>query len=139
MRSAMFLATLLVIRQEAPGKPERNADTKLFLQVSDLANVPCAILTHAEDTVSRIFRDARMMSIGEGANESLLPAIGRSVRLKDVLHQFLRTVFGAGHPAGVSTSAHAAAVISFADGLISISATTTSMPIHGITTAAGFR
>src|SRR5262249_50687580 len=39
----------------------------------------------------QIFRDARMLSIGEGANESLVAAVGRSVRLSDAVHRYLRT------------------------------------------------
>lgn len=39
----------------------------------------------------QILRDARALSIGEGANESLLAAVGRSVRLGDSLPAFLRS------------------------------------------------
>jgi acyl-CoA synthetase (AMP-forming)/AMP-acid ligase II/alkylation response protein AidB-like acyl-CoA dehydrogenase len=38
----------------------------------------------------QIFRDIRMLSIGEGANEGLVAAIGRSVRMADTVPQFLR-------------------------------------------------
>jgi acyl-CoA synthetase (AMP-forming)/AMP-acid ligase II/alkylation response protein AidB-like acyl-CoA dehydrogenase len=38
---------------------------------------------------SRIMRDARALSIGEGANESLVAAIGRSLRLTEVIPSFL--------------------------------------------------
>ncbi len=38
----------------------------------------------------QIFRDARMLTIGEGANEGLVAAIGRSVRLTGVVAEFLR-------------------------------------------------
>ena len=37
----------------------------------------------------QIFRDTRMLSIGEGANESLLAAMGRGLRLSDTLHTYL--------------------------------------------------
>jgi hypothetical protein len=43
----------------------------------------------------QIFRDTRMLSIGEGANESLVAAIGRSVRMNDSVQSFL-----AAHPQG---------------------------------------
>lgn len=38
----------------------------------------------------QIFRDARMLTIGEGANEGLVAAIGRSVRLTGTVAEFLR-------------------------------------------------
>jgi acyl-CoA synthetase (AMP-forming)/AMP-acid ligase II/alkylation response protein AidB-like acyl-CoA dehydrogenase len=38
----------------------------------------------------QIFRDARMLTIGEGANEGLVAAIGRSVRMTDTVPDFLR-------------------------------------------------
>jgi len=38
----------------------------------------------------QILRDARALSIGEGANESMVAAIGRSIRLGDSLPAFLR-------------------------------------------------
>jgi Acyl-CoA dehydrogenase, C-terminal domain len=38
----------------------------------------------------QIFRDVRMLSIGEGANEGLLAAIGRGVRMTDSVDIFLR-------------------------------------------------
>ncbi len=38
----------------------------------------------------QIFRDARMLTIGEGANEALVAAIGRSVRMTDAVPDFLR-------------------------------------------------
>lgn len=38
----------------------------------------------------QLFRDARMLSIGEGANEGLTAAIGRSVRLNTAVPDFLR-------------------------------------------------
>ncbi len=37
----------------------------------------------------QIFRDTRMLSIGEGANEGLLAAIGRSLRMTDAVPGFL--------------------------------------------------
>ncbi|MBV9880983.1 MAG: AMP-binding protein [Gemmatirosa sp.] len=37
----------------------------------------------------QLLRDARLLSIGEGANESLLAAVGRSVRLGDAAQRFL--------------------------------------------------
>jgi acyl-CoA synthetase (AMP-forming)/AMP-acid ligase II/alkylation response protein AidB-like acyl-CoA dehydrogenase len=37
----------------------------------------------------QIYRDARMLSIGEGANEGLIAAIGRSVRIGDAVQVFL--------------------------------------------------
>ena len=37
----------------------------------------------------QLFRDARMLSIGEGPNESLLAAIGRWIRLQDGMSEFL--------------------------------------------------
>ena len=43
----------------------------------------------------QIFRDTRMLSIGEGANESLLAAVGRSLRMSDTLPAFLSS-----HPKG---------------------------------------
>jgi hypothetical protein len=39
--------------------------------------------------VPQLFRDARMLSIGEGANEGLIAAIGRSVRIGDAVQAFL--------------------------------------------------
>jgi len=38
----------------------------------------------------QMFRDARLLSIGEGANEGLTAAIGRSVRLTDAVPAYLR-------------------------------------------------
>lgn len=38
----------------------------------------------------QIFRDARMLTIGEGANEGLVAAIGRSVRMTGAVPDFLR-------------------------------------------------
>ncbi len=38
----------------------------------------------------QIFRDIRMLSIGEGANEGLLAAIGRSIRMSTSVDHFLR-------------------------------------------------
>ena len=38
----------------------------------------------------QLFRDARMLSIGEGANEGLLAAIGRGVRMNTAVVDFLR-------------------------------------------------
>jgi Acyl-CoA dehydrogenase, C-terminal domain/Acyl-CoA dehydrogenase, middle domain len=38
----------------------------------------------------QIFRDTRMLSIGEGANEALISAIGRSLRMADTIGEFLR-------------------------------------------------
>jgi acyl-CoA synthetase (AMP-forming)/AMP-acid ligase II/alkylation response protein AidB-like acyl-CoA dehydrogenase len=37
----------------------------------------------------QLFRDARMLSIGEGANEGLIAAVGRSVRIGDSVQGFL--------------------------------------------------
>ncbi len=37
----------------------------------------------------QLFRDARMLSIGEGANEGLIAAVGRSVRIGDAVQGFL--------------------------------------------------
>jgi acyl-CoA synthetase (AMP-forming)/AMP-acid ligase II/alkylation response protein AidB-like acyl-CoA dehydrogenase len=47
----------------------------------------------------QIFRDVRMLSIGEGANEALLAAIGRSVRMTDTVLDFLRRYRRDGHAA----------------------------------------
>ncbi|HZT41126.1 MAG TPA: AMP-binding protein [Chthonomonadaceae bacterium] len=38
----------------------------------------------------QIFRDARLLSIGEGANEGLVAALGRSIRLTDAVPAYLR-------------------------------------------------
>jgi hypothetical protein len=38
----------------------------------------------------QIFRDTRMLTIGEGANEALVAAIGRSVRVTNAVAEFLR-------------------------------------------------
>jgi len=37
----------------------------------------------------QLFRDARMLSIGEGANEGLIAAVGRSVRIGDAVQGFI--------------------------------------------------
>jgi hypothetical protein len=44
----------------------------------------------------QILRDARMFTIGEGANESLIGAVGRSVRLTDAVPAFLAAYRPAG-------------------------------------------
>ena len=38
----------------------------------------------------QIFRDVRMLSVGEGANEALVAAMGRSIRMTDVIQVFLQ-------------------------------------------------
>ena len=38
----------------------------------------------------QLFRDARLLSIGEGANEGLIAALGRSLRLGDTVRGYLR-------------------------------------------------
>jgi hypothetical protein len=40
--------------------------------------------------VPQIFRDARLLSIGEGANEGLIAALGRSLRLSDTMPAYFR-------------------------------------------------
>jgi acyl-CoA synthetase (AMP-forming)/AMP-acid ligase II/alkylation response protein AidB-like acyl-CoA dehydrogenase len=42
----------------------------------------------------QIFRDARLLSIGEGANEALVAALGRGVRLTDSVYTYLGDVGG---------------------------------------------
>jgi len=53
----------------------------------------------------QLFRDTRMLSIGEGANESLIAAIGRSVRLTETVQKFLSQYSRGEHLAARLTSA----------------------------------
>jgi len=59
----------------------------------------------------QIFRDTRMLSIGEGANESLVAAIGRSVRMNDSVQTFL-----AAHPQGQDLAEQIVAISRILDG-----------------------
>ncbi len=44
----------------------------------------------------QLFRDARMLSIGEGANEGLVAAVGRSLRIGDAVQGFLASYESSG-------------------------------------------
>ncbi|MDB4893365.1 MAG: AMP-dependent synthetase and ligase, partial [Gemmatimonadetes bacterium] len=56
----------------------------------------------------QLFRDARMLSIGEGANEGLIAAVGRSVRIGDAVQGFLVSYEPSGEVVRRLTAASAA-------------------------------
>lgn len=88
-------------RLEAGGRVEPEIAMALKVLTTDTLNAAADRLMQVlggrgymeNNLAPQLLRDARMMSIGEGANESLLAALGRSVRLKRVVHDFLREAF----------------------------------------------
>lgn len=67
--------------------------TDTLMEAADLHMQLLGARGYMENNLApQLFRDARMLTIGEGANESLLPAVGRAARFKDVIADFLRTL-----------------------------------------------